>query len=135
MKYIIILCFSGGVIGLFQGGRGFVLYLLAASPLIAYVVDILFNQAKKKISYTIAERQEEKDFQKNLRREAERERVLSRARNEASIELIRENTNSLIAQARAGAHIEAELHAKRKELIAYENEEFDDLVKKIDKYL
>lgn len=135
MKYIVIMCFFAGVFGLFGGGKSWVLYALVASPFIAIAIDALFNGAKKKISYSIAERQEEKDFQKNLRREAERERVLSRARNEASIELIHENTNSLIAQARAGAHIEAELHAKRKELIAYENEEFDDLVKKIDKYL
>jgi hypothetical protein len=48
---------------------------------------------------------------------------------------VRAITEGLIAQAEAGAHVEAELHKQRQELMSYENQEFDDLLLKINKYL
>ena len=102
---------------------------------IAWVLFYTLKAMKKMAIDKFRERADDKTWRKNLNREAERERVLGKARNEANIDLIKTNVEALIAQARAGAHIESELHAKRKELIDYENREFDDLVKKIDKYL
>ena len=113
-----------------------VLVILPVFVLIGkHVFGPMFRGANRIVSDKRAEKREEKDWNKNLYREAERERVLGKARNEAQIELMREQANNLIMQQNAGLHVERELMGMREKLLNYQNNEFDDLINKINIHL
>lgn len=122
--------------------EGFLIFLVLL-PIFALiyknVISPLFKGTNRIVSNTVsnklAERRDEKEWNKNLNREAQRERVLGKARNEAQIELMREQANNLIMQQNAGLHVERELMGMREKLLNYQNNEFDDLINKINTHL
>jgi flagellar biosynthesis component FlhA len=91
---------------------------------------------KRAVSNSLAERRDEKDFQKNLRRKVEEERAMSAVRNEATIQLLREQVALIAAHKREGANVEREIYDMRVKLLEFERQEnnamIGDLIKTLD---
>jgi hypothetical protein len=124
-----------GALYLFMGSRHPFIFLMTATPLIWFGGRALFNHTKNKISTSLSEKRDEKEWRKNLARRAEEERVLGFARNESMIQLMREQADNLIKQQNAGMHVERELMAMREKMLSFENAEFEDLIGKINTHL
>jgi hypothetical protein len=127
-----------GAVGIFLvvGGNTTPLaFIFAATPFVWFGGRALIGHTKKAVSQSLAEKRDEKEWRKNLYRRAEEERVLGSARNEAVIQLMREQAENLIRQQNAGLHVEKELMAMREKMLTYENTEFEDLIGKINKHL
>jgi hypothetical protein len=124
-----------GALYLFMGSSHPVIFLMTATPLIWYGGRALLSYTKNKISTSLAEKRDEKQWRKDLNRRAEEERVLGLARNEPSIQLMREQADNLIKQQQAGMHVERELMAMREKMLSFENAEFEDLIGKINTHL
>ena len=75
------------------------------------------------VSNALEERRSEKDFQKNLRREVQRETELAKVRNQSTIELLSAQVNLIAAQKKEGLNVEKEIHHMREKLLAYERVE------------
>jgi hypothetical protein len=112
-----------------------IVYIFIATPLVWYGGRALFNHTKNKISTSLAEKRDDKEWRKNLARRAEEERVLGFVRNESMIQLMREQADNLIKQQQAGMHVERELMAMREKMLSFENAEFEDLIGKINTHL
>jgi hypothetical protein len=112
-----------------------IVYIFIAVPLVWYGGRALLNHTKNKISTSLAEKRDDKEWRKNLARRAEEERVLGFARNESMIQLMREQADNLIKQQNAGMHVERELMAMREKMLSFENAEFEDLIGKINTHL
>ena len=135
INYCSLIMGAIGIMWIYQGNTPPISYLFAATPFVWFGGRALFSHTKKTVSNSIAEKREEKEWRKNLNRRAEEERVLGSARNQAVIELMREQAENLIRQQNAGLHVEKELMAMREKMLAYENTEFEDLIGKINKHL
>lgn len=135
LNYCSLIMGALGIMWIFQGNTPPAAYLFAATPFVWFGGRALIGHTKKAVSQSLAEKRDEKEWRKNLYRKAEEERVLGSARNEAVIELMREQAENLIRQQNAGLHVEKELMAMREKMLAYENTEFEDLIGKINKHL
>jgi hypothetical protein len=83
------------------------------------------------VSTALADRREEKDFQKNLRRKVEEERAMSGVRNEATIQLLREQVALIGEHKREGANVDREIYDMRKKLTDYEKQENSAMIAEI----
>jgi hypothetical protein len=126
---------GAGVLYLYTGSREPFAFIMTAVPIIWFGGKALLSHTKNKISTSLSEKRNEKEWRKNLARRAEEERVLGFARNESMIQLMREQADNLIKQQNAGMHVERELMAMREKMLSFENAEFEDLIGKINKHL
>lgn len=88
---------------------------------------------KRYFSKKLEEIKEEKEFQKQLRRQAQTKEVLGKAENKAHIELVNAQTQALIKQMKAGVQVQNELKEKYKEITALGDTTFNDMKKEIEK--
>lgn len=137
MKIFAFCCFVIGVLALYGAPSDNpnlpFLYFLTVVSFIVFSGKFFLNLVKQKISSLIAERKEEKEFQKQLRRKAQEEEALGRARNKAHIELIGAQTRALIEQMKAGEQVQNQLLSKYHEINAMGDNTFNDMKKEIEK--
>jgi len=126
---------AGGALQLYGGAREPFAYIMTAVPIVWFGGKALLNHTKSEINRSISEKRDEKQWRKDLARRAEEERILGSARNESTIQLMREQADNLIRQQKAGMHVERELMAMREKMMNSENSEFEDLINKINKHL
>lgn len=136
-KWLLWICSIIIVFG-FLGGDYKMISVGAGILIIFFGVKIIFGGAKltakatsNAINTKLRDAREEKEFQKNLRREVQREEALGMARNKASLELMREQTESLIRQIKAGGQVQNELRVKYQEITSLGDKSFDDMKKEI----
>lgn len=131
-KIIKILCFLFFIIfvsyNLNFGPLGVIVFGL--SVYLIYKIPFLL---KRYFSKKLEERKEEKEFQKQLRRQAQTKEILGKAENKAHIELVNAQTQALIGQMKAGAQVQSELKEKYKEITALGDTTFNDMKKEIEK--
>lgn len=80
-------------------------------------------KTKGAVSNALDERRSEKEFQKNLRREVQRETELAKVRNQSTIELLTAQVNLIAAHKREGLNVERDIYEMREKLLAYERVE------------
>lgn len=81
------------------------------------------KKTKGAVSNALNERRSEKEFQKNLRREVQRETELAKVRNQSTVELLTAQVNLIAAQKKEGLNVEREIYQMREKLLAYERVE------------
>lgn len=107
-------------------------YTLSFGLLVYLIYKIPFL-LKRYFIKKLEEIKEEKEFQKQLRRQAQTKEILGKAENKAHIELVNAQTQALIKQMKAGAQVQSELKEKYKEITALGDTTFNDMKKEIEK--
>jgi uncharacterized protein YlxW (UPF0749 family) len=134
MKYstmIGLFLLAFGALNVYKGEKAPIFYIFLVVGFLLLFGGMILNAMKSKVSSSLAERADEKEFQKQLRRKAQEEEILGKARNKAHIELLESQTKALISQQKAGQDMQKELIQKYHELTGLGDSSYEYLKKEI----